>query len=150
MINQLKLASVVGLLLMSSLGCGKDDGRVNVSGSVQLDGKPLEGATVAFVGGGGGALASASTNKDGKFIIKAALGPNKVSINKPNIDPNAVAAPAPSRPEDLLMGPVVAPAKSAKNAPKVIPSKYTTPDSSGISYDIVSGMQPIEISILSD
>ena len=51
---------LIGLGLLSlSLGCGSDAaGRVAISGTVDLDGKPLDGASIAFVGGGGGALAT--------------------------------------------------------------------------------------------
>ena len=67
--------AAIALLIVTGCG-GVDDGRVSISGSVTLDGKPLDGGMIAFIGGGGGALATASTNKEGKFQMQVALGTN--------------------------------------------------------------------------
>ena len=51
--------AAIALLIVTGCG-GVDDGRVSISGSVTLDGKPLDGGMIAFIGGGGGALATAA------------------------------------------------------------------------------------------
>ncbi len=141
---------LIGLGLLSlSLGCGSDAaGRVAISGTVDLDGKPLDGASIAFVGGGGGALATATTDKEGSFRVKVALGINKVSISK--VDPAAAAAALaqPKKEEDMLMGTPEQVKKIAQ--PKAgVPEKYGNPTTSGLQFDITNGMQPLSISLSS-
>ena len=138
----------VGLLCVI-FGCGSDSsGRVPISGTVELDGKPLEGASIAFVGGGGGALATATTDKAGLFRLKVATGANKVSVSK--VDPAAAAAAmaTPKKEEDMLMGMPDQVKKIAQ--PKAgVPEKYGNPTTSGLQFDIASGMQPLSISLSS-
>ncbi len=140
---------IVGLVLVVQAGCGGGaDGRVEVSGTVEADGKPLAGASVAFVGGGGGALATASTDKDGKFSVRVAPGENKVSISK--IDEKAQAAMKPQSEADSLMGTEAQAVASMASAPKaVVAARFTDPETSGIKFDVQKGMQPLTISITS-
>jgi len=128
-------------------GCGGvNDGRVSITGSVTLDGKPLDGGTIAFIGGGGGALATASTNKEGKFQMQVALGTNKVTISKD--DPAAAIQTAPKSDADMLMGTDSQYKEQLKSMPKaLVPAKYSKHDTSGLSFDIVAGMQPLSISL---
>lgn len=130
-------------------GCGgNENGRVAISGSVSLDGKPLDGGTVAFIGGGGGALATASTNKEGKFLAQVALGINKVTISKEDLA--ASIQTAPKSDADMLMGTDAEYKAQQKAKPKdLIPAKYSRPESSGLSFDIVTGMQPLSIDLSS-
>ena len=130
-------------------GCGGvNDGRVPISGSVTFDGKPLDGGTIAFIGGGGGSLATASTNKEGKFRMQVALGMNKVTISKD--DPASAIQTAPKSDADMLMGTDAQYKEQLKSMPKaLVPAKYSKHDSSGLSFDIVSGMQPLSISLSS-
>lgn len=151
MLRKIAFLSLICAAMPFIGGCGDNSGRISVSGTVELDGKPLEGATVAFVGKGGGALASASTNKDGKFIIKAAPGDNKVAVSKSNVAPDSAPTSAPStRPEDLMMGRPAPVSKTNKDASKIVPAKYSNPASSGLAFEISAGMSPIEISLMSD
>ena len=134
------------VLLPAMFGCGNDfPGRVAISGIVELDGKPLEGASVAFVGDGGGALATATTDKLGEFRVKVAPGSNKVSISK--VDPNAAAAMAEApKAEDMLMGTPEQVKKMVQ--PKAgVPDKYGNPSTSGLQFDISAGMKPLSISL---
>ncbi len=138
---------IAGIQLLNGCGGGAD-GRVEVSGTVEADGKPLAGANVAFIGGGGGALATASTDKDGKFRIRVATGENKVSISK--VDERAQAAMKPQSEADSLMGTEAQAKASMASAPKaVIAERYADPETSGLKFDIQSGMAPISISISS-
>ncbi len=136
------------VLLPAMIGCGNDfPGRVAISGIVELDGKPLEGASVAFVGDGGGALATATTDKLGEFRIKVAPGSNKVSVSK--VDPNAAAAVAGApKAEDMLMGTPEQVKKIVQ--PKAgVPERYGNPATSNLQFDISAGMKPLSISLSS-
>ncbi|HUP78393.1 MAG TPA: hypothetical protein VM260_07480 [Pirellula sp.] len=143
------LCFVAALTFLTIAGCGGvNDGRVLVSGSVTLDGKPLDGGTIAFIGGGGGALATASTNKEGKFQMQVALGTNKVTISKD--DPAAAIQTAPKSDADMLMGTDAQYKEQLKSMPKaLVPAKYSKHDTSGLSFDVVAGMQPVSISLSS-
>ena len=144
--NCIFLLTALSVLTFSGCG-GGNDGRVAISGSVTLDGKPLDGGTIAFIGGGGGSLATASTNKEGKFQIQVALGLNKVAISK---DDPAAAIQTAVKPEDMLMGTDAEYKAQQQSKPKeLVPVKYSKPDSSGLSFDIVSGMQPLSIGLSS-
>src|SRR5262249_40376299 len=74
------VAVVAGfLLLVASLsGCG--DGKQNVSGTVTLDGTPLETGTIAFVKTEGGAVREGGTIKNGEFSARVPNGHYKVEI----------------------------------------------------------------------
>lgn len=130
-------------------GCGgASDGRVSISGTVTLDGKPLDGGTIAFIGGGGGALATASTNKEGKFQIQVALGTNKVTISKEDL--TSAIQTAPKSDADTLMGTDAQYKEQLKSMPKaLVPAKYSKHETSGLSFDIVQGMKPVSISLSS-
>jgi hypothetical protein len=143
---------LVGLAVCSLAffsGCGgADDGRVSISGTVTLDEKPVEGAMIAFIGGGGGALATASTDKDGKFQTRVALGTNQVTVSKE--DASAAAQAAPKSEEDTLMGTDAQYKEQLKSKPKsLVPAKYSNPDTSGLQFEIVAGMQPMKIPLSS-
>ncbi len=134
-----------GFLLLALAGCGADDGRVSISGQLEVDGKPLAGAAVAFVSMSGSALSSASTDSAGKFTARVAVGKNKVAVSK--IDPNE-APPAPTNPEDTLMG-TEAEVKAMPKPKGVLPPKFADPNTSGLVFEIQSGMAPLVISLSS-
>lgn len=144
-------ATIFSFALMCSLvvfnGCGSSDGRVPISGVVELDGKPLEGATVAFVSSSGASMSAAFTDNQGKFQTRVAAGKNKVSIAK--VDPNAVPVTEMSE-EDMLMGTDEEVAKSAVKAKGALPTRYGDPNTSGLEFDIASGMAPLNIGISSN
>ena len=65
-----------GLLLVALAGCGGSAGRVAVTGTVTLDGRPLPGAVVTFYPEGetGGLGGSGRTGPDGRYALTAARG----------------------------------------------------------------------------
>jgi len=133
----------VSLLLA---GCGKspEAGTVSLNGTVTLDGKPIDQASVAFIGNNGARLASATTDKAGKFTIRAALGKNAVAVSK--------ASPAPVIPateEPQLMPTEQEYAKLQQAAKSEIPAKYADPKTSGLSIDVTEGMQDVELALSS-
>ncbi len=65
------------LLLLS--GCG-DNGELQLSGKVSLDGAPIERGTIRFVAEDGTGPAFESTITSGAYTVKMPPGPKKVSI----------------------------------------------------------------------
>jgi hypothetical protein len=135
------------VVTLCAAGCSETGaaGTTQITGIVTLDGTTVDQASVAFIGNAGARLASAQTDKQGKFTVRAALGKNVVTVSK------AGEAPImPAQPEDMLMPSVEEYTKMQKAAPKPgIPAKYADPTSSGLSFDIVDGMQEIELALSS-
>ena len=69
-------ALLVACACLALPGCGTESGTAKVTGVVTLDGKPVDGAAVGFIGRGGARLATAQTDSAGKFTLVAALGEN--------------------------------------------------------------------------
>lgn len=136
-------------LFSIATGCGgAGDDRVSVVGVIEVDGKPVGGVTVAFIGGGGGALATASTDKSGRFQIRVAKGQNKVTVSK--VDEEQLVAMKPLKEEDTLMGTDAQVQAMAAKAPKgLIAPRFADPEKSGLQFDIKSGMPELRISVTS-
>ena len=143
------LGFVFVALTVPNLGCGGgDNGRVTVSGAVTLDGKPLDGAFLAFIGGGGGALETATTDKDGNFKMLAAPGTNRVTVSKEDVSKAEQAAPKSDA--ETLMGTDAQYREQQKSKPKaLVPASYSNPETSGLSFEVAKGMQPLKIDLLS-
>ncbi len=125
---------------------------VEVSGTVNLDGKPLEGAMVGFYPATGGAPAIGQTDSAGKFKLKVPAGKAKVSVSKTEaggeakVDQAAAgAAPAGT----ALSGPPVAGGAPPAPPKSLVPAKYTNADTSGITVEVKSGMEPVTIDLKS-
>jgi hypothetical protein len=58
-----------GVFCAFIVGCGGGNKMVQVSGSVAVDGKPAEGATLLFFPSGDGPVPSAACNAEGKYKI---------------------------------------------------------------------------------
>ncbi|MCC6508791.1 MAG: carboxypeptidase regulatory-like domain-containing protein [Pirellulaceae bacterium] len=137
---------MAGLVVLA--GCGGSDSRVSVTGTVEMDGKPLPEATVGFVTDSGSSMSSATTGPDGKFYAKVTSGPNKVTVSKS--DPAAVAAQPLS--DEASLSPTDAELATLRTKPKPktgVPDRFGDPKTSGLKFDIKSGMEPLSISITS-
>lgn len=133
-------------ILPAVVGCGPRDGRVQVSGVVICDGAPLEGANIAFVGGGGGAFGTASTDEEGRFTLRAAPGVNKISVAA--MDTSGAEEWAEIAEEDTNMGDEAAQAEGAKNMPKVlVAQKYFNSDTSGLEVNVEAGMDDVTLEV---
>jgi hypothetical protein len=137
----------MGILIV--LGCGRvapPPGTVNVSGQITLDGKPVDKAAVGFIGDEGARLATASTDQEGKFSIRAALGKNIVTVSKPSANP----APTSSSDEPQLMPTTGEYQKMILNLKSELPAKYADPKTSGVSVEVeTGGMKPSIIDLSS-
>ena len=137
------------LALLASGGCGGGEAEVvTLTGKVTLDGKPVDKASVAFIGRNGARLSTAQTGASGDFKITAALGSNAVTVSKA---PPPGAVPPPPSGEDMLM-PTDQEYKKMQQAKAVdsgIPLKYSDPKTSGINIDVVDGMSDVELALSS-
>ena len=132
------IASIVllGLALGTLLGCRKAPEGVptaTVSGKVTLDGQPLGGAEVRFLGEKHAGFAV--TEADGTFQLTngAQTGANKVSISK--ID----QAKLPPNLRGMSMADLqsIAQGQGMKTIPgQVVPRKYSDPASTTLSLDV--------------
>jgi hypothetical protein len=130
----------LALTIPLAVGCGSGSGTVN--GKVTYKGQPLTMGTVTFMGTTGNP-ATAPINPDGTYkAVKVPLGQVKVGVAVPNtpavprgrtMDPSKFGGAKPP-PED---GP----------KPVVIPTKYSSPDTSELSYDVKKGDQTIDIDL---
>ena len=138
---------VVFIALLSIGGCGESDSKIRIKGVVFADDKPLEGASIAFIGNSGGSISSAISNEKGEFSLRAAPGKNKVAVSKD--DPSAAAAPADPHANQTM--PTEAEyAKMVKAAPKsLVAERFKDPEKSGISIDVSEGMDVVDINVSS-
>lgn len=135
------LCLVSGLLFV--VGCGGSDAAksarpkvVPATGLVKYKGQPVADATVVFVPDSpAGVAANATTDGDGKFVLKAfdpdegaVPGKYKVTVSKVEIP-----LPAPRASHDEVIKPVV---------PKyLVPQKYEDPEKSGLTAEVVDGQK---------
>ena len=111
---------VVGLV-----GCGQKENLVSVSGTVLLDGKPLEAATVTFHPVKGGPVGSGVTDSAGRFTVMTGtskgLKPGEYIVTVQKIGEIPKGDPlAPEKPPPMLTPPKYANVKTS-------PLKYTAP-----------------------
>jgi hypothetical protein len=136
------------VLLCATVGCGEKNPLMTpAGGTVLLDGKPLEGATVNFMGEGAARAASGVTDASGKFSLTtfepndgAAPGKHIVTISK-----IPAVASAPPSGGNVSSREVVESAQSYAKAgemPEIkneIPDKYSQPLNSGLSAEVKEG-----------
>jgi len=91
-----------GLALLA--GCGGSDDESDVSGTVNIDGKPLAAGQILFETLEGGKAPVSGAIKDGQYSVKTIPGKKKVKITatRPGkkIDPTMGAAP-----QEAMIGP---------------------------------------------
>jgi hypothetical protein len=138
------IVAIAAILAGCGLG-GGEAGTVSITGTVTLDGQPVDGASVAFIGNGGARLATAQTDSTGKFTLNAATGKNTVTVAKGAPPVNAPAASD----EPMLMPTEGELAKMPPPPPPSFPAKYGDPKTSGLSFDIQEGMSSIDLALSS-
>lgn len=157
------LSTMGALSLITLAGCSNNPvdypDTAPVTGTVTLDGQPVEGATVAFVPSeGGGRPSSGKTDANGKYelyytgtIRGATLGSHLVGITKMISDPDY----APSA-NDLRMMKAMAeemgdsPEDHQPPAPQVnsLPERYSG-SASELSADVKSGKNTFDFDLTS-
>jgi len=88
--NPSRLVCSLTVVSLMVLGCAEDGPPIGkVTGTVTLDGQPLENAIVSFVPKAGGRASVGTTNAQGKYQLSyvervgALIGSHKVSITSP-------------------------------------------------------------------
>ncbi len=130
--NHLK-SVLMGCFVLALAGCGPDLSHlpetVTAEGTLTLDGQPVEGAAVNFVSEVNSYHASAVTDADGKFVLRAfeekpgaVAGDYRVTVNK------TVVAESGGGEEEEAIGEV--------NVSYGLPKKYAALGTSGLSQTI--------------
>ncbi|MHB8899515.1 MAG: hypothetical protein ACYC6Y_12265 [Thermoguttaceae bacterium] len=124
--NRLMFGLAITVAVVMVAGCGKK-GRpqvetVSVQGTVQLDGKPVEGAEVNFVTDQYAGIAT--TGSDGKYEMTAQAGENKVYIRKYDgeYDPTMTGS-------DTAGG-------KASGPKQLVPAKFSDPEKSELKFSV--------------
>ena len=145
-------AALVGLM-----GCGNSQGaRATVKGKVTIGDKALTAGTVTFTNKEN-RVGAATINADGDYTMgDAPVGDCTVAVSVPNVAGMAAmlakkgAGKAPAGLENMKApdgtggtpGPALDPSKIVP-----IPPKYSVPETSGLTYKVVSGSQTHDIKL---
>lgn len=131
---------LLGFLIIAVFaGCGGVDRppTAPVSGTVMVDGEPVEGAAVMFVPEKGGRPATGTTDAQGHFTLRtfeegdgAVLGKHQVAITL------AKSTGGPEALEGGVMGEITS---GAVKTEWIVPRKYGDPKSSGLTKTVVEG-----------
>jgi len=132
------------LAALTFAGCGASGPETApVSGTVTLDGSPVDGAAVVFVPAGGGRPASATTDPSGNFTLEANVGRNAVTVSK--------TKPIGDVPVEEGAEPELMPDDSEEvEVEYLVPMKYGLPSTSGLSVDVQKGMDPVTLTLTSE
>ena len=129
------------VVLLSSAGCGQRF--ATVEGTVTLDGKPANRGEVIF-SGPGNYTASGTIRPDGSFVAEnVPVGEVKASFLQ--------MLGGPARPGQLqgIPGAEDGISGGAPLPPVLIPKKYQSVETSGLSYKVTSGTNKIDIELSS-
>ena len=146
----------LGLMLLAVLGCAQQSGEkldtVPVSGTVTLDGAPVEGASVAFSPSApGGMAASGKTDSSGRYKLTtrdpddgALPGSYLVMISKTE-GGAASGAVTPGMSDEeatkAAMEAHVAAGEAEATFKELLPAKYTNTATSELKADVAKGGQ---------
>ncbi|MDY0166620.1 MAG: hypothetical protein RBS80_08760 [Thermoguttaceae bacterium] len=129
------------LLALAAAGCGRRDGvrTVGVSGTVYLDGKPVEGVEVYFVSPNHTGFGLTASDGTYELVQGAALGENRLRFSK------VVNADFNDPEQGMDIGQLEAMAMAHGRGPivqipgQVIPPKYSDPALSKIVFQVPDG-----------
>lgn len=121
-----------------------------VTGKVTYDGKPVPEGTVTFYPVGGGRPSSGQLQSDGTYVLAstkpgdgALVGKCKVAIESRKV---TNAAPAPTSFADELAS-EDAPPPPPSNIDWLVPEKYSSAESSGLTATVQSGSNQIDFDL---
>lgn len=142
------VVGAVGFCLMAGCGDAKHSRGPTgkVSGKVTLNGKPLPpGCTIVFTHKEKAVAMTAPIGSDGSYSASNVLvGPQKVSFMVP-VQPTA-APPDPSNPE-AYKAYMLGKAKVTGEEKSLVPKRYTSPDESGLTFDVQEGENKYDIDL---
>jgi hypothetical protein len=87
---------LVALLALSGCDAGTEG---QVSGTVKVDGQPVEAGAIQFIPADGKTPTSGGEIKDGRYSVKVPVGVMKVSISAPKVVGKKKIYPTPNSPE---------------------------------------------------
>ena len=136
--------ATLATLLIGMTGCGEPSiGSLPVTGTIKVDGKPIEGATVVFNPDGSGRSASGLTDAQGKYKLTTVVsgdgalpGKYKIGVSKhenENMDLPKVESGDSKALEALYSKLDTSKATKSQN---LIAPKYETADSSGLVAEV--------------
>jgi hypothetical protein len=85
------------LALLALAGCGAKESRV--SGTVTLDGQPIDAGAITFLPSDGQSPTAGGVIQDGRYSVKVPVGTMKVSISAPKVVGKKKIYPTPQSPE---------------------------------------------------
>lgn len=116
--------------LLAGCGPGTPTGKVKLTGTVTCGGKPLEGGVINFVAKQGTANGSAGISQKGGFTVFLVPGEYDVAVR----DNSGM------RPPDTAKGPPIV-------IPRVVPERFTSANSSGLSVTAAADSKPVTIAV---
>jgi hypothetical protein len=128
---QLPVALVIACLLLVGCGPRVPAGKVLITGTVLLNGAPLEGGVVNFFAKEGTANGAAGVGAEGIFRVFLVPGEYAVAVR----DNGGGLRP----PEKPGAPPVL--------IPSAIPERYRSANTSGLSVTAVAGARPVTIAV---
>ncbi|MEX1039242.1 MAG: carboxypeptidase-like regulatory domain-containing protein [Pirellulaceae bacterium] len=146
-----------GVVALGLIGCGGDPTVAKVSGTVTLDGEPVEGASVIFSPIGGGRPATGQTDSQGNFQLStygsadgALIAEHQVSVVKVEETKTAEAyvpegEEAPEDQRDALSGDL----GTGGRVKYLVPMKYAIGKTSGIKVQVERGLEPVALELTS-
>lgn len=135
--------AVVGLLSLAVAGCGGaptgDPDKVEVSGKVTFDGKPLPSAGAIIFhapGGGSGGGGAGPIDSKGKYRVSLLPGTYQVSVSCSTMPAMPTGGGAPA---ERLEGP---------STESLIPEKYNKPATSGLTAEIDGAQSGLDFDLM--
>jgi hypothetical protein len=143
------LVAAVGICAL--VGCGpKRPTTIPVTGTVTLDGQPVEGAAVAFFPEGAEQPARGVTDAAGKFTLMtfvagdgALPGQHRVSVTKTQAPPPQAIEVGGEKVETPTDG------GAAENVKYLLPPQYASPSTSQLTAEVKKGMEPVALDLKS-
>jgi hypothetical protein len=146
MVNRFFLLASLSVLTMLVVGCGGGVSMpktVPVTGTVTLDGKPVDGATVSLISEEGSVTSSGKSDSSGKFTLTtiigsktapgAVVGKHKVVVAKTSSN----GAAATSDPKEMMAKMLTNPSNTSEvKETFLVPKKYSSPSSSNIEVEV--------------
>ena len=145
-----RCTGLVVLLILAALiaaaGCGKGEGPVPLRGTVKLDGRPLQGATVHFIAPDpGGRDALGSTDADGAFRLStfepddgAFPGSYKVIVRPATEADPELAAMTPAEAMEAASA-----GRKVNRPPVALPPRYSQPGQTILVQDVPASKEVI-------
>lgn len=156
--NKIFLPVICLIAMIAVAGCGPSaPATVPVSGTVLMDGKPLDGASVTFIAATGGTVAYGTTDSSGKFTLMTTIGEtatpgavpgsHKVGVAKSTNDGGTETAEAFSDPKKMAVKMGGAMTSNVKQT-FIVAKRFNSPETSGIKVDVpAEGSQSLEIKV---